>query len=503
MSNLNLGARITNGRKYALGIFLIAVTIRTLPEILSGPYPVGYDLVAGYAPSLYGLPELSPLKVYGWAWSPLTIFSLWSVWKLSGMDLYLFLKGVGPIFYGLFTLSFYYLLSKGFDWKQKKSFLTTILLLLQPAILRMGWDQFREELGLIFLFVLLMTTKGSIIAGSRVKNLTVLALSILVVLSHQLSAILLFFVALWQIFDIILKKGRAFLKTALLFLPLAVIFAWQLHGQFVNPNFSPNFIPLHLPTGTNIFAFTNYFLHDPRFIDGNYLGVLSYVGSLSLCTVAPIVLLSVKGFFKDKIFTPMLIWLSIAGYSVVVYPYFAFSSYWWWILLLPVPLTVFAGEGLERLGLMGNSRFTKRKRVFWAAFVLLGVVALGYSMSVINFGYSYSYEYIPSGLVESAVPFEDIKDVESAFHWLNGNSPLNSLVVVPEKLQGWAYMILRGDILIRVAPSKLELSKSIILLESVKNSSYAVWYNDELDQFSLRFPKIEEFGGLDILQVST
>jgi len=458
-------------------IFILALTLRAAPEFLSGIYPVGFDLLAGYLPALVALPDVSPMKLFGWFWSPLAIFVLWFSWMLTGVDLYLFLKVAGPVFYGLFVLSFYYMLWKGLGWSGRKSFVTALLFLLQPAVLRTGWDQLREELGFVFLFVLLGRVNCDVVGSVGKKPLTVVVLSVLVVLSHQLAAVLLFVVVFWQLVDGLVKKSGLFLRGLVGFLPSALVFVWQLYGQFVCPNFSDHFAPIQLPLGSDIFGFTNYFLSDPRFLGGDYWKVLSYVGSLSLYVVVPLVLFAWRGFFWNRVFTPMLVWLCITTYSIVVFPWFAFSYYWWWILLLPIPLTVYVGHGLEKLGVFSSA---KRLRVAVIALIMLGIVAFGYATSIIPIGYPYAYYYIPSGLVESSVPYEDIPNINKAFEWLNQNASTNSTIIVPEKFQGMAYIKLRKDIKICIAPSLLNLTDVVRVIELDSRMIYAVYYFDEI-----------------------
>jgi hypothetical protein len=463
-----------SGRCYGLWIFAVAFFIRLLPEFLSGPYPVGYDLLAGYAPALCVFPDDAPLRLFGWAWSPLAVYVLWFFWKLSGVDLYLFLKVAGPVFYGMFVLAFYYLLSRGLGWSVKKSFITSLLFLLQPAVLRTGWDQLREELGFVFLFILLAKTKLDIIGGAKQKSLTVIVLSVLVVLSHQLVAILLFVVLLWQFMSSLIRKGVLYLKGFVVFIPSVFVFVWGLYGQFVCPNFSVRFMPIQLPSGTGFFAFTNYFLSDPRFVGGDFFKLLAYVGSLSMYCVAPLVPVAVKGFFKDEVFTPMLVWLCVASYSIVVFPWFAFSYYWWWILLLPVPLTVYGGQALERWAVFTNGRHF---RTVLAGVFLMGIIALGYSSSSLRLGYPYAYTYVPSSLLESCVDFKDVPNIRDAFIWINLHLPEKAVIVVPEKFQGFAFLYSRSDLAIRVAPSLLNLSQIVAIIEGGENGAMYAIYN--------------------------
>jgi hypothetical protein len=477
-----------------LRIFAIAFFIRLLPEFLSGAYPVGYDLLAGYAPSLYVFPDDAPLRLFGWAWSPLTVYILWFFWKLSNVDLFLFLKIAGPVFYGMFVLAFYHLLYKGLCWSEKKSFVIALLFSLQPAVLRTGWDQLREELGFAFLFLLLTKARLNIITIAIKKPITVLVLSILVVLSHQLAAVLLFVVFFWQGVNSLARKNWLSLETFIVFLPSIIIFILGVYEQFIYPNYSDRVMPIQPTSGTELFVFTNYFLSDPRFLGGDYWKVLSYVGGLSLHVVVPLLPLAVKGFFRDKVFTPMLIWLCIASYSIIIYPWFALSYYWWWILLLPIPLTVYVGNALEKIGAFAQK---KHFRIMLLGFLLLCIVSVGYVSSVIKLGYLYAYTYMPSGLVESSVIFEDIPDIIAAFSWINEYATVNALIIVPEKFQGFALMYLRLDLKICVVPPFYTLDKIAWMIKCNENLIYAIWYMDEIGHIK-KLENLATFGNIAV-----
>src|SRR3989442_12692053 len=43
--------RLLRSKRFALAAFLIPVFIRSIPEILVGPYPIGYDTIAYYVPN--------------------------------------------------------------------------------------------------------------------------------------------------------------------------------------------------------------------------------------------------------------------------------------------------------------------------------------------------------------------------------------------------------------------------------------------------------------------
>src|SRR5713226_9737751 len=47
-----LGTKILEHR-FALLAFLIPLGIRAIPEIIAGPYPIGYDSIASYVPLMH------------------------------------------------------------------------------------------------------------------------------------------------------------------------------------------------------------------------------------------------------------------------------------------------------------------------------------------------------------------------------------------------------------------------------------------------------------------
>jgi hypothetical protein len=488
---------------FPIGIFSFALLLRAIPEFLSGVYPVGFDVLQGYIPAVMAFPDNSPMKLFGWAYSPLAIYILWFVRTLTGIDPNLLLKIAGPIFYGLLGVCFYFLLSRGLKWRTQKSFFVALIFLLQPAIMRMGWDQLREELGLSLLFILLAVTDCDVIsaAKSRFKLFSIITLSVLIVFSHQLAAVLLFAVVFWQLLTYKLKREAAFRTTIFAIIPTLLIFVWQLSKQFLTPEYNNHFAPIQLQSGTGNFIFTNYFLSDPHFFEGNYVTILTYAGSLLLYTAALLFPFAVKGFFKDKVFLPMLIWLSLASTSILFFPWYAFSQYWWWTLLLPIPLTIYLGEYLDQKHIFEKGRINKSKVMFGAALLLLGILAIGYGSATIKVAYPTVTTYIPNSMVEVSIPFEDIPQVQRAMEWINNDAQLNSTVLVEERIQGFAYNQLRSDLQIRVCPSLLNLNDAFGLTPDSSKPSYAIWYKENVNFGTLGGLQVAEFGSIGIFRI--
>src|SRR2546425_4130230 len=48
--------------KFALAAFLLPFTVRAIPEVIAGPYPIGWDIIAFYVPTT---PDMAAGKLGG------------------------------------------------------------------------------------------------------------------------------------------------------------------------------------------------------------------------------------------------------------------------------------------------------------------------------------------------------------------------------------------------------------------------------------------------------
>src|SRR5207245_2377743 len=130
------------------------------------------------------------------------------------------------------------------------------------------------------------------------------------------TAVLLFVVALWQIgATLMARRGTLFRYAPLL--PAVCVFVLQVYGRLVGfPSFSPHLSPI---VASNSHLFTNY-LSSFSFGGGGYPFLILAVASLSLYTVVPVLPLALMGFSRDRLFFPVLSWLIVAAYDVVVVP---------------------------------------------------------------------------------------------------------------------------------------------------------------------------------------
>src|SRR3989337_3765776 len=196
---------LKHDRGSCLFFFLVGLTLRGIPELLVSWYPVGYETIAWYAPSMMTFPGRSLIDVFVEfvRAGPLFYALMWFAVNVTGAHPFIVLKVVGPLLYGSLSVSFFVFLKKGLKFEWKLAFVASLLLVFQIAALRDSWDWFRTVLGLVFLFATLTVFK----TDNKRKWLLVSVLAILATMSREYVAAVLFAAVFgFAMFD---KKGRA------------------------------------------------------------------------------------------------------------------------------------------------------------------------------------------------------------------------------------------------------------------------------------------------------
>src|SRR6266568_2169960 len=107
--------------KLAFAAFLVPLGIRIIPEILSGPYPVGWDVVAYYIPNTIDMVS-GRMNVWGIITSAPTLYAVAvPVYLLSKANLVLVFKVLGPILYGFLGWSTFWFCQRRLHWAESKA----------------------------------------------------------------------------------------------------------------------------------------------------------------------------------------------------------------------------------------------------------------------------------------------------------------------------------------------------------------------------------------------
>src|SRR2546428_8002983 len=67
--------QVMDRHRFAFAAFLVPLSIRIIPEILSASYPVGWDIVAYYIPNAIDIAS-GKMDIWGWITSPPVMYAI-------------------------------------------------------------------------------------------------------------------------------------------------------------------------------------------------------------------------------------------------------------------------------------------------------------------------------------------------------------------------------------------------------------------------------------------
>jgi hypothetical protein len=437
IKNLTKLLSVFRSNGYVLAAFFIPLIIRSVPELLSWPYPLGLDSLS-----------FMPLIQRGY------VFSLGLVGFLQYTNLFflistllyglihnviLVLKVLGPLLLAFLSFIMYLYARKTLRWSNKKALLVSILVATYFVSLRDSWDLYRQMLGLVFLMSAFISIKS---INPPHRYYAASFFMILTVVSHEFESVILFFVVALEAVSYLKKKlnRESVYLLASSALPAAL---------FVFQRYSPQQGTLTIPQ--------NLTASGPSISLGLYMaGFLIYCYAIIL----PLVLLGIKG-IKDRF---LKYWVLLCITIVLIemfYPNAPF--YYWnrWILLLVYPLMFFAVQGIERLWRFARDSKRKIKRllpkVFALVYCFLLLVLSGYYLTTTpENAFPYFSQYnpylaeIPSSMLQNTVSVADNPSLVACFDWLNNNTDPGSVIVLHYALYSLGVTYMPSSIIVSV-----------------------------------------------------
>ena len=214
-----------------LAAFFIPLAIRSIPEILSWPYPLGLDTLR-YIPVVESGRVLSDALVF-FKTHLFYSFATLAYW-LAGDGVFV-IKVFGPVLMGLVAVMMYLYARRGLGWGGFKSFLVALLVATYFVSLRNSWDLYAQSFALIFLLATLIILKSS---NSNRRFVFAFVFMLLTVLGHQLVAVILFVILGLEALRVLAKKSYKdfwgllyFFVHCLCCIPISNVFAqYKLHS---------------------------------------------------------------------------------------------------------------------------------------------------------------------------------------------------------------------------------------------------------------------------------
>jgi len=498
-------------RKGLIFSFVLGFAIRLIPEILSYPYPIGFDTL------YYAARIKSGMVWFHWT----SVFSMWlldailiSVQQIIGTNPFLLLKLTAPLLYALNVCGVYYFSRKALCWNVSKALTAAFFFTFQLTALRLSWDLYRNMLGaalLLFTLPLVQDIK------TKKKFALFALLSVSIVFAHQLVSIVLFIIILSLFMNNLLKgeRTRAF-KILVAALPAFIILVTSLSFPLlgVEKNVIDTCQPPSRPGGIH-FMVDYLNISDTLHACMHYVTYWDIVASVfSLFSVLyllclPLVLV---GFFRDKVLDSWTLLLLVASFDTLITPFFALDYWNRWMFMLVYPFTFYAVNGVEKVLESGGKRVSSnlkwmgwvkvsRRTTFGILFVtvVFGSLFIAVPPFFDRFGVFFipvANSFIPSTMLYNTVPLRDVKGTVDAIEWLNEHMDNVSSVLVHYAFLQWTNLYLNEKHVIVYYENDVEKALTVALERGFDhiyliwwNENYLTWQDETFGWYGLTMPK--------------
>ncbi|HZY93728.1 MAG TPA: hypothetical protein VFE98_02575 [Candidatus Bathyarchaeia archaeon] len=441
---------VTGSFGFGFIAFCIPLALRAIPEVIAGPYPIGYDTIAAYIPRMLdwrrGASGDFTVTIGGW----LIFAILGGVYAITSIDPILIVKITGPILYGVLGFSEYFFARRCLKWNQRASLLFVLIAAVYFVSLRLSLDLFRNVLGIAFALI-------SLAIGQRIDSrpqALVFGLCVWIVTATHLlvATMLLGIIALETITS--RKKG---LRKLMLSIPGLVQY------------------------GSSFFVVMG--LQNVKLISGNN-GTFAPFPYLFVCYIfLPLLPAAVAGFRRTSNLE-LRHWLVVCAIGFVggTTPLSISNqivSPDRWALLMVVPLTAYATAGfLYWRSIKFSFRFPSVLIRGWIILIiLLGGAYLALPASQAFFYYRY---FIPNSMEQSTVPVEYSPYVIKAVSWLSSHIGPKDVFMIHHAFYGWARMYFHANSTLLPFDSGVSLEQA--LQETVHHHPFhqifTVWWSD-------------------------
>jgi len=438
--------------------FFIPLIVRAIPELIMGPYIVGFDTISYYVPATWKWTRcgVSFWEFFGTA--PM-LYLLLSGLTLAGVPLVVSLKVLSPVLHGLLGFAIFQYATKGLAWSARKGFYASLLATLYFVGLRISWDMLRSELGLIFLFIFLIMLRKCL-SDFKWEWVSILAFSaMLVVLTHQLVGVIMFMIIFAVALERLIKRDCSFVKRILVAcVPAIALFLLTVYADFVVlPAYADEVVASGRSEWLNLMGYST-----------TANGIAYAVGFFFFCyfPILPFIVFGIRG-FRGLELKAWAYWCLIGASLPFLFPLAPLS--YRWILLFAFPLAFFAVEGFEKL----NSSLFK---AFLAGFIVLLSFSFIFLPAEAAFPFFSLYpSYVPSSMLQNSVPLSDCEDVIKALSWVENNVESNGVLLVHDAFIGWALLYANGVKIARYGYSSPENAVLAFSQDSYRRA-YLIWW---------------------------
>jgi len=410
--------------RFALAAFLIPLGIRAIPEIMNGPYQVGWDTIAFYVPNTldFASGKLGLVTLLGTA--PLMYMISVPVYLLTRVSPVWIFKIMGPLLYGSMILALYRFLRLGLAWSKGMALGAGLMTALYFVTLRISWDLYRNMLGLTFILLslpLLQDMKG------RRNQLLLASLVILAAASDQLTGVIaLSLLGVRAIVELARKRWDELGRLVKIGVPGLAFFVSMVYAGIST-------LGLSLVQQQNALPSLD--------ILGSSAGFLGYI----YLPIAPLVVLGFRRVGSLDLRNWSIVLLGLALTAVVPLLGINVMSYRW-SLLLDIPLCIYASAGIARILNMRRlvinwlRPFQGRILLPIVSMILVASAAVYIAVPAQHAMLYYTAYpgFLPTSMIQDTVPLSDMTSLRMMLHWVQIHMSPGTALITHQAIYGWA-----------------------------------------------------------------
>ena len=420
---LSKSRTFTSEKHAILVVFILCIALRAAPELIAYPYPIGYDVINYYIPTVTNFEDKWDIVSKQF---PLYVTFLYIVSITTGLPAYSVIVTVIIAMTGIFGVSIFYLGRTLLKLGISHSVFIAIFAILQLAVLRTTWDFHRDIFALttmIFVFSLLSRNNAGWKPLALILGLTALT----VAADRMVGALFSVSVAVYAI----VTRRRDIALTGIL--AIAMFYALAVSTQS-----TPDIKTI---TSTEI-PQNNKELKE--FYNPIDLLLFFIVVNGLLLAAAAIGFLNMK---NSLLKIPLLVCL-MGSFSWLAFPENRYLLADRWIILAGIFLSVFAGYGILHLIRNLRRRFTIAGCIL-GAFAVLGVsfaVIPHHSATALYGIIGLHSEHLPPLTMQfNSIDVEDNDELLSAIAWINKNTEQDALIVGQNHWRGFMELYLEDE----------------------------------------------------------
>ena len=445
-NNIIVDSVSTSFRKHPIiFVFSIGCMVRSIPDMVAYPYPIGYDVINYYIPVITNFQE---------HWShvseqfPLYILILYLFQIGTNLQPQTLVSVSGIILYGLFSISLFLMSSRLLGLHEVHSLYLTLFVIFQLPVLRTAWDLHKD----VFSLTLLLISVSLICPlGAKIRRYSIIGSSIVASFAVSLDKMVgaLFVVSL-MIYGFVVRTKYI----TLLSLLIAGLFVAIITSEYGSAQHSLQIL-------IKSAAFNQLDLQQELYNPKNLLILLILVNG-------PLLVPAGFGFMRcdNRLLRIAIVITAIGSFSWLILPDRQSLAADRWIFLFGIFLSIFAGYGIVKYS---QTRLHPGYRTCMLS-VILGVsVALGViyeimpyqleSFSEIMLGWSIE-PFGPATMQFNSIPVKDTSELIKAIYWINENTPHDAMVFGEKHWRGWMDIELKGDRLFKYGSNHYDTLQS-------------------------------------------